>query len=82
MARGLDRRQATEAETPAARNRHLSGPPASPMELREFAERILFATTLDEKLAAPEILVDERPGPGIDAPQMPGRPPGLAFKLV
>ena len=50
------------------------------MELREFAERILFATTLDEKLAAPELLVDERPGPPIDTPQMPGRPPGLAFK--
>ncbi len=50
------------------------------MELREFAERILFATTLDEKLAAPENLVDERPGPAIDAPEMPGRPSGLTFK--
>lgn len=50
------------------------------MELREFAEQILFATTLEEKLAAPDILVDERPGPAIDMPPMPGRPPGLAFK--
>ena len=50
------------------------------MELREFAEQILFATTLEEKLASPDILVDERPGLALDMPPMPGRPPGLAFK--
>jgi uncharacterized ferritin-like protein (DUF455 family) len=51
------------------------------MELRAFAERILFATTLEEKLAAPEgELADETPGPAMVAPAMPGRPAGLRFK--
>ena len=50
------------------------------MELRDFAERILFATTLEAKLRAPEAVTDERPGPPIVAPTAPGRPPGLRFK--
>ena len=32
------------------------------MELRDFAERVLFATTLDEKLQSPAAVTDERPG--------------------
>ena len=32
------------------------------MELREFAEQILFATTLEEKLRCPGDITDERPG--------------------
>ena len=50
------------------------------MELREFAERVLFATTLDEKLICPDQLTDERPGAAIIAPAAPGRPAVLQFK--
>ena len=50
------------------------------MELRAFAERVLFATTLEEKLRAPEGITDEAPGAAIAAPSMPGRPRELTFK--
>ena len=50
------------------------------MELREFAERVLFATTLEEKLQSPVALTDERPGEAIVAPCAPGRPVELEFK--
>ena len=50
------------------------------MELREFAERVLFATTLEEKLQCPELIVDEHPGPPLETPPAPGRPPELRFK--
>ena len=50
------------------------------MELREFAEQVLFATTLEEKLRCPDAISDERPGPAISAPPVPGRPAGLEFK--
>jgi len=51
------------------------------MELRELAERILFATTLEEKLQAPDNVTDERPGPAlVSAPAQPGRPAELGFK--
>lgn len=50
------------------------------MELREFAERILFSTTLEEKLLAPESITDERPGSALITPAMPGRPAELQFK--
>src|SRR6185369_14542659 len=50
------------------------------MELREFAERVLFATTLEEKLQCPELIVDEQPGSALEAPLAPGRPPELRFK--
>lgn len=50
------------------------------MELRELAERILFATSLEEKFLSPESVTDERPGPALPAPPLPGRPPGLRFK--
>src|SRR5450755_959866 len=50
------------------------------MELREFAERVLFATTLDEKLICPDQFTDERPGAAIIAPAAPGRPTALQFK--
>src|ERR1035441_6250890 len=32
------------------------------MELHDFAEQVLFATTLDEKLQAPATITDDRPG--------------------
>ncbi|HMP81571.1 MAG TPA: DUF455 family protein [Verrucomicrobiota bacterium] len=50
------------------------------MELREFAERVLFATTLEEKLQPPDEITDERPGSAIVAPSAPGRPAALRFK--
>jgi uncharacterized ferritin-like protein (DUF455 family) len=50
------------------------------MELREFAEQILFATTLEEKLQSPGDITDERPGSPLTAPAMPGRPSELSFR--
>ena len=50
------------------------------MELREFAEQILFATSLEEKLATPEIITDENPGRAIVTPEAPGRPAQMQFK--
>ena len=50
------------------------------MELREFAEQVLFATTLEEKLRSPGNLTDEKPGPPLLTPKAPGRPAALQFK--
>jgi uncharacterized ferritin-like protein (DUF455 family) len=50
------------------------------MELRDFAERVLFATTLADKLSCPAEITDECPGPALMTPVMPGRPTALAFK--
>ena len=52
------------------------------VEVREFAERILCATTLEEKLIDPPggRLTDERPGPAWDREVEPGRPAELRFK--
>ena len=50
------------------------------MELRAFAEQVLFATTLDEKLRAPGELTDEQPGSPLITPAAPGRPTNLIFK--
>lgn len=50
------------------------------MELRDFAEQVLFATTLEEKLQCPAIITDERPGPALATPEAPGRPAALKFK--
>ena len=52
------------------------------MELREFAERVLFATTLEEKLQPPGIITDELPGSALVTPDAPGRPRGLNFKIT
>ena len=50
------------------------------MELRAFAEQVLFATTLEEKLRAPDVITDERPGTAIVTPAAPSRPKNLIFK--
>jgi uncharacterized ferritin-like protein (DUF455 family) len=50
------------------------------MEIREFAEHILFATSLEEKLRPPGPLTDAQPGPALATPAMPGRPAQLVFK--
>ena len=52
------------------------------MELREFAEQVLFATTLGEKLRCPDKITDERPGSAFAAPAAPGRPQELQFKVT
>ncbi len=52
------------------------------MELHEFAERVLFATTLEEKLQQPVEISDERPGPALATPTAPGRPAELRFKAT
>src|SRR5882724_3342490 len=52
------------------------------MELREFAERVLFATTLEEKLLRPADITDEKPGPAFATPAAPGRPKELRFKAT
>src|SRR5882672_3081822 len=50
------------------------------MELRELAERVLFATTLEEKLQCPAVVTDDQPGVAIKSPAAPGRPATLGFK--
>jgi uncharacterized ferritin-like protein (DUF455 family) len=50
------------------------------MELCEFAERVLFATTLEDKLQCPALITDERPGLLLVTPEVPGRPAELRFK--
>jgi uncharacterized ferritin-like protein (DUF455 family) len=50
------------------------------MELREFAQRILFASSLEEKLWCPEVLTDTQSGSRVAAPTAPGRPGNLRFK--
>jgi uncharacterized ferritin-like protein (DUF455 family) len=50
------------------------------MELRDIAEQILFATTLEEKLKSPAAITDDHPGVPLLAPAAPGRPAGLGFK--
>ena len=50
------------------------------MELKEFAEIILFGTNISsDKLLDPKILTDEIPYKEIIAPKTPGRPLALQF---
>ncbi|HEV2695060.1 MAG TPA: DUF455 family protein [Verrucomicrobiae bacterium] len=50
------------------------------MELRDFAEQVLFATSLEEKLRSPDVITDERPGSPLITPSAPGRPTTMQFK--
>lgn len=55
--------------------------PGSEDSLRLFAERVLFSTTLDEKLAPPSApLTDHDRGEVIAGAPLPGRPQGLAWR--
>lgn len=49
------------------------------MELRQWAERILSADTLEEKLFTPDTLTDYNPGPPV-LWKTPSRPLGMEFK--
>lgn len=51
------------------------------MDTREFAERVLFSTSLEEKLTpAPVDLMDSNPGKAITLPDVPGRPDDLLMR--
>ena len=52
------------------------------MELHDFAEQVLFATTLEEKLQYPADITDARPGTPLATPGAPGRPAELRFKTT
>jgi uncharacterized ferritin-like protein (DUF455 family) len=47
------------------------------MEIREFAERVLFGTTWEEKLIRPQRCDDRYPGAPVETPRVPGRPAAL-----
>lgn len=50
------------------------------MELRTFAEKVLFSTRLEDKLAAPDsAITDHAPGIAISSPDAPARPETLRF---
>lgn len=49
------------------------------MEIRLFAEQILFGTSWDDKLLALDRYEDRDPGTGIEMPDAPGRPQGLGL---
>jgi uncharacterized ferritin-like protein (DUF455 family) len=50
-------------------------------EMREIAERVLFADTLEEKLRLGPVMVDDgMPGRAIVLPDAPGRPPELRVR--
>jgi uncharacterized ferritin-like protein (DUF455 family) len=55
------------------------------MEIRAFAEAVLFSADLDLKLASPESFTDDKPGAEVGVPSAPGRPlwlPMVAVKPV
>ena len=49
------------------------------MEIRQFAEQVLFGTRWEDKLTALDRYEDHAPGAGIETPSAPGRPPGLGL---
>ncbi len=55
-------------------------PHSDPLEMREWAVRILGADTLEEKLFSPDKLTDHEPGPSMIWNE-PVRPQGMGFTL-
>ncbi len=50
------------------------------MEVRDFAESLLFGRDIEAKLLRPRELTDKEPGPALDRlPDLPFRPAGLRF---
>lgn len=49
------------------------------MEIRQFAEQVLFGTRWEDKLVALDRYEDCAPGAGIATPSAPGRPSGLGL---
>lgn len=52
---------------------------SSAQTLQGFAERVLFATTLQDKLVSPGRLADAPTGRPLPTTELPGRPPELRF---
>jgi uncharacterized ferritin-like protein (DUF455 family) len=50
------------------------------LEIREFAEAVLFSADMDLKLAPPERMTDRNPGAAVAAPAAPGRPTWLPLR--
>jgi len=50
------------------------------MEICTFAQSVLFASSLEEKLRAVDGLTDEDPGAPLGTPEMPGRPVDLRLR--
>ncbi|MXW81609.1 MAG: ferritin-like domain-containing protein [Gemmatimonadetes bacterium] len=49
------------------------------MEIRQFAEQVLFGTRWEDKLVVLDRYEDRAPGAGIATPSAPGRPSGLGL---
>ncbi len=49
------------------------------MEIRTYAEQVLYGETLALKLASPGRVTDRNPGAPLSAPKLPNRPDGLAL---
>ena len=52
------------------------------MEIRAFAESVLFSTDMAVKLASPEGFTDDAPGAAIAVPAAPGRPSHVALRTT
>jgi len=52
------------------------------MEIRAFAEAVLFSADLDLKLASPDSFSDDKPGAEVCVPAAPGRPVWLPMVAV
>ena len=50
------------------------------MEIRSFAERVLYGTTLDDKLLDPGVFTDDERGGAVAVPSAPGRPVELLLE--
>jgi len=50
------------------------------MEIQEFAQRVLFSTSLEEKLTAGGALTDDARGAPLETPGQPGRPADLRLR--
>ncbi|MEM1023203.1 MAG: DUF455 family protein [Myxococcota bacterium] len=49
------------------------------VQLRDEAARVLFSPRLEDKLRFAPDWTDQRPGPALASPMLPGRPSGLGF---
>lgn len=47
------------------------------MEIRQFAEQVLYSTDLEQKLFSPAEFYDTQPGPPAPVPKSPGRPKAI-----
>jgi len=57
-------------------------PPVEPIELRAFAERVLFGPNLEDKLFCPTQLTDHAPGRELALPSGPNRAEGFKLEVA